>query len=263
VRKGRGNRRYPSPEMALHRFARGARELGIDLTDRQLDQFSRYAVELVEWNRRVNLTRVVDPEAIQIRHFLDSLACALPVMPDLAGRPAWRCIDVGSGAGFPGLPLAIAFPGIEMALLEATAKKTAFLEHVVAALGLDRVTVETARAEELAREAAHRDSYHLAVARALAPLPVALELCLPFVRPGGRLILPRGSDLAAQVDAGRLAASGLGARLLPPRPVDVAGLPENRTLVVAEKIAPTDQRYPRRTGVAAKRPLGRPKSPIA
>jgi 16S rRNA (guanine527-N7)-methyltransferase len=249
--------------MQLDLLAQGARELGIDLTDRQLDQFSRYAAELVEWNRRVNLTRVADPEAVRVRHFLDSLTCARPVLADLASRPAWRCIDVGSGAGFPGLPLAIAFPWLEMALLEATAKKTAFLGHVVAVLELDRVTVVTGRAEELGRDAAHRDGYDLAVARALAPLPVALELCLPFVRPGGRLILPRGSDLAAQVDAGGLAASELGARLLPPRPVDVAGLPENRTLVVAEKLAPTDRRYPRRAGVATKRPLGRPKLPIA
>jgi 16S rRNA (guanine527-N7)-methyltransferase len=253
---------YERP-MQAELLARGAEQIGIRLSDRQLAQFAILASELAEWNRRASLTRIDDPEQIQIRHFLDSLTCALPVLKQLVDGVEWTCIDVGSGAGFPGLPLAIAFPALSMTLLEATGKKVRFLEHAVGVLGLSRATVLNGRAEELARGAPHRDAYDLAVARALAPLPVALELCLPFVRPGGWLILPRGSDLPAQLESGRDAARALGARLLVPRPIEVAGLPPNRTLVVAEKTAPTPGRYPRRIGVAAKRPLDRPKLPLA
>jgi len=249
--------------MGLDILRRGADEAGIELSAAQLEQFTIFAAELTAWNRRVNLTRVVDWDQIQVRHLLDSLSCALPIMPELATGPTWTCIDVGSGAGFPGLPLAIAYPSLAMVLLEATRKRATFLAHVVATLSLARVSVVNARAEHLARQDAHRDRYDLALARALAPLPVALELCLPFVRPGGRLILPRGSDLKAQLESGRAAAGELGARLSPAWPVELRGVPAYRALVVAEKVAPTSLRYPRRTGVAAKRPLGCPKAPLA
>ena len=249
--------------MDLTHLAQGAAELGIDLDARQLEQLDDFAGELVAWNRRVNLTRIVDPEGIRVRHVLDSLACAGPVLPELRSAPGPTCIDVGSGAGFPGLPLAIAFPNLSMTLLEATAKKAAFLEHAVDRLGLDRVTVVAERAEVAAWGVPHREAYDLAFARALAPLPVALELCLPFVRPGGRLILPRGSDLAAQLEDGACAARELGAALRPALPIELDGAPPGRALVVADKLAPTADRYPRRPGVAAKRPLGCPKSPLA
>ena len=244
--------------VALDLLARGAAAIGIELTPEQLDRFERFAVELDEWNRRMNLTRVVKPGQVQSRHFLDSLTCALPVLPQLRSGAKRACIDVGSGAGFPGLPLAIAFPDLRVVLLEATRKKTSFLEHVVGALGLERVSVVTGRAEEAARQSAHRDAYDLACARALAPLPVALEWCLPFVRPGGHAILPRGSDLPSQLASGRLAARQLGAELWPPRPISLADLPPGRALVVAEKTGPTPREYPRRPGRAAKRPLGFP-----
>jgi 16S rRNA (guanine527-N7)-methyltransferase len=249
--------------MALQTLARGANELGIPLTAQQVDQFEALTAELVGANRAMNLTRVVEVDDVQSRHFLDSLTCAIPVLTELLDGAEWTCIDVGSGAGFPGLPLAIAFPSLRVALLEATGKKARFLERVVGLLRLSRVTTVNARAEEAARDPAHRDAYDLAVARALAPLPVALELCLPFVRPAGRLVLPRGTDLPAQLDDGVAAARELGADLLPIHPVELLDLPPHRTLVVAEKRLPTAQRYPRRVGVAAKRPLGRKKYPLA
>jgi 16S rRNA (guanine527-N7)-methyltransferase len=249
--------------MNLSALTGGAAELGIDLDEAQLRRFAVYAAELVVWNRRVNLTRIVDPVAIQERHFLDSLTCALPVLAALESSPSWRCIDVGSGAGFPGLPLAIAFPSLRVTLLEATGKKVAFLDHLVRALELTGVTVLAGRAEEVARDPRHRDGYDLACARALAPLSIALELCLPFVRPGGVLVLPRGSDLLAQLDDGRFAAAELGGRLGAPVPVAAGGLPPGRALVVADKLGHTDPRYPRRVGLAASRPLGRPKLPLA
>ena len=241
--------------MTLEVLARGAQQLGIDLTVGQLSLFERYASELTLYNRRINLTRIVDPDLVQTRHFLDSLTCALPVLPQLVGGAQMRCIDVGSGAGFPGLPLKIAFPALSTVLLEATSKKATFLEHVVGALGLPGVAVVNGRAEELARDASHRDAYDLAVARALARLPVALELCLPFVRPGGCLVLPRGRDAESEVDSSQVAARQLGATLRPPVELVLETLPANRVLIAADKSAPTDPRFPRRTGVAGKRPL--------
>lgn len=242
--------------MALPLLERGAAALGVPLDADQLDRFERFAAALVRANERANLTSITDWDAIQVRHFLDSLTCALPVVAALRRGLAWRCIDVGSGGGLPGIPLAIAFPSLRVTLLEATGKKARFLEEAVDLLGLGGATIVAARAEEAGRDPDHRDGYDLVVARALAPLPVALEWCLPFVVPDGRCILPRGSDLAEQLPAGRIAAGELGARLLPPWPITVPELPPGRALVVAEKRDPTPDRFPRRPGVAAMRPLG-------
>ena len=242
--------------MALKLLARGAAAIGIPLSADQLERFGHYADAIIRANERLNLTRVTEPQQIQIRHFLDSLTCALPVLADLKRGVAWRCMDVGAGAGLPGIPLAIAFPALRVTLLESTGKKARFLADAVTELGLSDATVVTARAEEAGREPDHRDGYELVVARALAPLPVALEWCLPFAVTGGRCVLPRGSDLADQLPAGRVAAGELGARVLPPWPIAVPELPTGRSLVVAEKLGPTPSRFPRRPGMAAARPLG-------
>ena len=242
--------------MTLEVLARGAAALGVPLDAHQLDLFARYADVVIQANERLNLTRITDPVQVQTRHFLDSLTCALPVLGDLQRGPAWRCIDVGAGAGLPGIPLAIAFPTLRVTLLEATGKKARFLAEVVAELGLADATVVAARAEVAGRDPDHRDGYELVVARALALLPVALEWCLPFAAPGGHCILPRGSDLGEQLPSGRIAAGELGARLLPPWPLAVPELPPGRSLVVAEKRARTPDRFPRRPGVASTRPLG-------
>ena len=242
--------------MAQELLERGATALGVPLDADQLALFDRYADAMLRANERLNLTRITDPEGVQTRHFLDSLTCALPVLGDLKRGVAWRCIDIGAGAGLPGIALAIAFPALRLTLLESMQKKARFLEDIVAELGLTRATVVDARAEEAGRDPDHRDGYDLVVARALAPLPVALEWCLPFVVVGGRCILPRGSDLDEQLPAGRIAAGELGARLLPAWPLTVPELPTDRSLVVAEKHAPTPARFPRRPGVASTRPLG-------
>jgi 16S rRNA (guanine527-N7)-methyltransferase len=149
--------------------------------------------------------------------------------------------------------MAIVFPALQVTLLESAGKKAAFLREAVATLGLGNVSVIVARAEDAARDPDIRDRFDLAVARALAPLDVALELCLPFVKPGGLLILPRGSDLAGQLAAGQGAADELSSRLRDPIPLDDPDVPPGRSLVVAEKLAPTPTRFPRRAGMAAKR----------
>ena len=239
--------------MTLEIVAAGAARFGMALGPEQLGRLAHYVELLLAWNQRLNLTRIVDPAEIERRHLLDSLTCALPLVDD--DRTARYCIDVGSGGGLPGIPLAVAFPALQVTLLESAGKKAAFLREVVSELGLTGVTVRTGRAEEAARDPDERDAYDLVVARALAPLPVALELCLPFARPGGIAVLPRGSDLADQLADGEAAAEQLAARLRPPVPLDDPELPPGRSLVVADKLNPTPDRYPRRPGMAAKRPL--------
>lgn len=241
--------------MTLENVAAGAARLGIALDQGQLDLMQRFVTLLLARNRQVNLTRIVEPAEVERRHLLDSLTCALPVRDALASGTAWRCIDVGSGGGLPGIPLAVAFPSLRVTLLESVGKKAAFLSEAVAALGLSCVTVRTARAEDAARDPDERDRYDLVVARALAPLPVALEWCLPFARPGGVVVLPRGSDLASQLADGRYAAGQLAGRLREPIPLDDPDLPPGRSLVVADKLGPTPKRFPRRPGLASKQPL--------
>ncbi|MHB1005127.1 MAG: 16S rRNA (guanine(527)-N(7))-methyltransferase RsmG [Chloroflexota bacterium] len=241
---------------------RGARALGLALTPAQHEAFAIYLHELLAWNQRFNLTTIVDPEEVQTRHFLDSLTCLLAMAPhthegslaigDLSGR----AIDIGAGAGFPGLPLAIVAPQLRWTLLESVGKKATFLEHMKTALGLTGVEVVVARAEDLARQPGRRDTYDYAVARALAPLPVLAEYCLPFLRPGGRLVAPKKGNIAPELASGRRAIAALGGRWREPLAVPLAIFPDARFLVLADKIKLTPSLYPRRAGTPAKQPLG-------
>jgi len=241
----------------MQRLIAGAGALGLRLTDNQIAAFQTYYEELVAWNQRFNLTAIVDYEPVQIRHFLDSLSCLLAdeVRRTLA-RPDARAIDVGSGAGFPGLPLKLVCPGLHLTLLEATGKKVTFLEHIVARLGLRRVSAIHGRAEDLAHEPAHREAYDLALARAVAELPVVAEYTLPFCKVGGWVVAQKGEAGAAEAWSAERAIALLGGELRRVVPVELPGLPEDRSLVVVEKVGPTPERYPRRPGMPGKRPLG-------
>jgi 16S rRNA (guanine527-N7)-methyltransferase len=241
----------------MKRLMEGARALNLQLTDRQLAAFQLYYEELVAWNERFNLTAITEFEAVQIRHFLDSLSCLLAEETRKAlNRPDARAIDVGSGAGFPGLPLKLACPGLRLTLLEATGKKVTFLEHVVERLGLQRVTAIHARAEELAHDPAHREGYDLALARAVADLPVVAEYTLPFCKVGGWLVAQKGEAGAAEAWSAEAAIKRLGGELRRVLHVELPGLPEDRSLIVVEKVGPTPEKYPRRAGMPGKRPLG-------
>lgn len=236
-------------------LAAGAQRLAIALDADQLRQFQRYADELLAWNARANLTAITTPAGIQLRHFLDSLTCLIPLRERWQADEPLELLDVGTGAGFPGLPLKLVWPALRLTLLDSVAKKTAFLEHLVRVLGLEGVRIITARAEELGRQPDHRDHYDVVVSRAVAELPVLVELGLPFLRPGGLLIAPRKGDLAAQIAAAGRALAELGGRARPPIPIELPGEPDGRGLVVVEKLGPTPERYPRRTGIPEKRPL--------
>lgn len=222
-----------------------AHQFGLSLSDEQLAKFARYRQELLDWNARINLTSITSPDGVDRLHFLDSLACLLEPMPKGA-----LVLDVGAGAGLPGLALKIARSDLAVTLLEATAKKTRFLEHIVADLGLRGVTVINDRAET----APGRDSFDIAVARGVAAMPVLLELTLPFCRIGGKVLaLKKGPGLPAELSSAERALRTLGGELCEPRDYQLDG--EQRQVVVVRKIRPTPSGYPRRPGLPAKKPL--------
>jgi 16S rRNA (guanine527-N7)-methyltransferase len=222
---------------------------GLPLDQAQLDQFATYTAELRRWNERVNLMAVADEPRIATRHFLDSLRCALSW-----GTAVRSLIDVGAGAGLPGLPLKILRPDLRLTLVESIGKKAAFLHHVVAVLELTDVTIVAGRAEAVGQDVAHREQYDVAVARAVAALRVLAEYCLPLCCAGGRFLAPKGAQIERELEDARPAIRKLGGRLVGVEDVELPGI-ERRSLVVVEKIAPAPAQYPREVGVPAKRPL--------
>ena len=231
---------------------RGALELGLSLSPAQLHAFEIYSQELTTWNRRLNLTRISEPEQIVVKHFLDSLS----VYRALTDFPAaFSMIDVGAGAGFPGIPLKIAMAEIELTLLEATAKKSVFLQHVLDLLCLAQAAVLTARAEEAGQDPAHRERYDVAVARAVAAIPVLAEYTLPLVKLGGLVVAQKGRHPAEEVDDAAQALRTLGGEVTGINPVQVPGLSGARHLVIIQKIGSTPEEYPRRSGVPAGNPI--------
>lgn len=230
----------------------GAQQFNLSLTETQLSAFEQYGQELIAWNKKINLTRIVEPEEIAVKHFLDSLSVC-QALPDLS--PGFSIIDVGSGAGFPGLPLKIALPDIRLTLLESTGKKTAFLQHIVNTLNLTGVTVLTARAEEAGQQPTHREQYDIAVARAVSALPTLAEYILPLVKVGGLVIVQKGQPPAEEVKAATSALEILGGKLYEILPVTVPGLNAERHLLVISKDKSTPKQYPRRPGLPAKKPI--------
>ena len=234
-------------------LARGAEELGIRLTEVQLDQFQTYYETLANWNRRINLTRITGLEEVQIKHFLDSLTVVLAA--PLQSDDTRRVIDVGAGAGFPGLPLKLAFPETELTLVESVGKKAGFLKEVVAVLGLEGAEVHTGRAETLAHDASLRENFDVVLARGLARLPVLAEYTLPFCRVGGMVVALKHGAIAEEIEQASNALRTLGGAAPWVHEVDVTGLTDDRVVVAVDKVAPTPERFPRRPGIPAKRPL--------
>lgn len=236
--------------MTLENFADAARAFGVELTPAQCDAFETYYRELLAWNARTNLTAITTRDDVFVKHFLDSLSVAPHI------QPPQRLIDIGSGAGFPGLALKIALPSLQVTLLEATGKKVAFLRHLTTQLDLRDVTILHARAEDVAHDPAQRAQYDVAVARAVASLATLLEYALPFLRRGGVFIAPKGTTVDEEVRAATYARAVLGGRIREIVPVQLPGL-EQRHLVIVEKVAATPEQYPRRAGVPERRPLSR------
>ena len=237
----------------VQHLLKGAGGLGLDVGPVQERQLRRYLDELLAWNRRVNLTAVTLPEEVERVHFLDSLTVAAAI-PEVL-RAGCSLIDVGTGGGFPGVPLKVIFPDIELTLVESVAKKTAFLHHLVDALDLKGVQILTGRAETLAGEPSLRECFDVAVSRAVGPIRVVAELVLPFCRIGGRAVLSKKGDISRELTEAAPALDKLGGELMEVSPVFEEVLGGQRVLVVIEKVAPTPVGYPRRPGIPAKRPL--------
>jgi len=235
----------------MERLATQAAGFGLHLAATQLEQFAAYQALLLEWNKRINLTAIGEPALIQQRHFLDSLTCAMAT-GDLNNR---LLIDIGAGAGFPGVPLKILYPRLWLTLVESVRKKARFLETVAAELGLADVNIITERAEVLGQQAAHRSQYDWAVARAVAEMRVLAEYLLPFCRVGGHMLAQKGRNAASETAAARGAIAELGGAEPQLRPVQLPDHSETHYLVVIEKVRETPARYPRRVGIPAKRPL--------
>ena len=236
---------------------KGAIELGVTLSDRQLDQFEIYFHQLTEWNKRANLTAIIEYDAVQVKHFLDSLTVwltAKEVLESSASRLI-RVMDVGSGAGLPGLALKIAFPDIQLALVESVAKKTSFMRHVIDTLNLEGVSVYTGRAEELARGNDLRDRFDMVVVRALAKLPLLLEFGLPFCKTDGCLVAFKHGGDGTEQDEAANALSELNGFIERVSSVRLEGLTDDRVVILIRKTGATPNRYPRSVGVPGKRPL--------
>jgi len=234
-------------------LADGAKRLRFGLRPSQLKKFRTYLDELKAARPHLRLTALTDPEAVQRRHFLEPLALLAALEEiDALGKTA---IDIGSGAGFPGLPIKIVRPTLNLTLLEANAKRAAFLERLVQRLSLERVTVVNDRAEEVAHNPEHREAYELVLARAVAPLPTLVELTLPFLRLGGVLAAPKGSGAPREAREAAAALRACGGHVESIHRLHIPGAETSPTLVIVRKASDTPQRFPRRTGIPAKRPL--------
>ena len=234
-------------------LADGARELGVDLSAQQLEQFQRYYDVLTDWAERVSLTAVRDEEGIQRRHFLESAALVRVLADQGFSFRERSLIDVGSGSGVPGIPLKIIEPSIQLTLVEAKQRKSDFLSALLPELGMNDVTIVTKRAEEAAHDPRYREEFDFATAKALAPLRTLAELTLPFVRMGGLVIAPKGKEAEAEVKEARVALETLNGSVRAVEPIPLAQ-PE-QFVVLIDKELPTPDRFPRRPGMPAKRPL--------
>jgi len=224
---------------------------GVQLTSRQLCAFIKYEETLLEWNQKFNLTAIRDAETIRSKHFMDSLTC----MMAWHDRPPENLIDIGTGAGFPGIPLKIIMPRMRLTLVESVGKKLDFCRFMVETLKLDNVVCLQARAEELGLSRDHREKYDWAVARAVANMPVLSEYLLPLVRVGGGILAQKGETGPAEAHKAERAIQVLGGRINKLIPVLLPGVTEERFLIVVDKISTTPPGYPRRVGLPAKRPI--------
>ncbi len=210
-----------------------------------------YERELLDWNQKFNLTAIRDAEAIRTKHFLDSFSCVLA----WGANPPHHLVDVGTGAGFPGLPLKILYPQLKLTLIESVGKKAMFCQHIVRVLGLDGVNVIHARAEDIGQKPEHREQYDWAVARAVANMNVLVEFLLPLTKVGGTMLAQKGESGPAEAQSAEKAMKLLGGKLQQILPVNLPGVADDRFLVLVHKSAATPPKYPRKAGMATKQPL--------
>lgn len=237
----------------------GCAQLGIALSSDQLDMFRLFANELAEWNQKFNLTTITDTEEVQVKHFLDSLV-SLPLIAEelettIPIQRGLHVVDVGTGAGFPGLPLKIVCPRFKLTLIDGTGKKIRFLSQLVKKLNLNNVEIVQGRAEELARQSRFRGQFDLVVARAVAPLNTLAEYILPLTRRDGLAVVYKGANATEEFSNAQNAIAQLGGETVRFVPVKVPNLNQKRFILIIQKIKRTPERFPRGQGLARKRPL--------
>jgi 16S rRNA (guanine527-N7)-methyltransferase len=231
-----------------------AHAIDVPLDEAQAGLLLRYRDLLVEWNARFNLTAITDDQSILVRHLIDSLT-VLRALPGTGPSTGVSLLDLGTGAGLPGIPLKIACPELDVTLMDSTGKKVLFCEAAIDALQLDRIRAVKGRAEEAAHLPLHRERYDVVVARALAPMPTLVEYLLPFTRVGGRCIAMKGSDAAQEARQAGKAIRTLGGALVRIEPVALPGMPDQRALIIINKVTPTPRIYPRQGGKPRSSPI--------
>ena len=225
------------------------KELNIELSEKQLNQFYNYMNILIEWNKVMNLTNITEPEEIIQKHFVDSLTILKSIKENDS------IIDVGTGAGFPGIPIKIVFPETRITLLDSLNKRIKFLEEVINKLELKNIETIHGRAEEVAHNKKYREKYDIAIARAVDPLNVLSEYLLPFVKIGGYAICMKGVKGKEEAEEGKNAIKILGGEITSSREFNLPNTEMARTIIQIEKIKNTEKKYPRKAGTPTKMPL--------
>lgn len=236
----------------MEKLVQNTRNLfNLHLSIRQVNALRTYESELIEWNQKFNLTAIRDKAGIRTKHFLDSFSCVAA----WGSSPPTNLVDIGTGAGFPGIPLKIIYPNTQVTLVESVRKKARFCQHIVDRLGLEGVHVVNARAEDLGRAPEHREAYDWGLARAVANMRVLSEYLLPLVQVGGVMLAQKGESGPAEAHAAENAINILGGKVRQLLPVILPGVVEERHLVIVDKVAATPPGYPRKPGVPGKNPL--------
>ena len=232
----------------------GALKMGTSLHKEQINKFFRYLELLVQWNQKINLTSLKMPQEIIIKHFLDSISC-IKAINKYINIEGISIIDVGTGAGFPGVPIKIVCPSINLSLLEARKKKTAFLEKIREEMNFQQVKILNGRAEAFGKCPDYREKYDISISRAVAPLSTLCEYCLPLVRVGGFFIAQKGRSYKEEIDKALRTIPLLGGELIGVENVQIPFINQERYLLVIKKIKNTPSKYPRKEGLPQKRPL--------
>lgn len=230
---------------------KAAEAYGLHLSEVQLQQFTRYYELLIAWNEKMNLTAITEAHEVAIKHMVDSLTAYDKTL----FHKGVSVIDVGTGAGFPGLPLKIFCPEIRLTLMDSLNKRVKFLQTVVDELGLTGVECVHARAEEGARNKKYREQFDIAVSRAVARLPILCEYCLPFVKKGGHFLALKGRAYAEEAEEAKKAIKVMGGSHTEVREVHLPDLEDKRAIIIVTKTMPTPKAYPRKAGTPAKNPL--------
>ncbi len=230
---------------------KAAQQLNISLSEEQLQQFLRYKELLLEWNEKMNLTAITDEKEIMLKHFVDCISVLSVYIP----KEGAKLIDVGTGAGFPGIPLKIAMPSLKVTLLDSLNKRINFLNELTLDLGLKDVECIHSRAEESGKNKLYREKFDVCVSRAVANLAVLAEYCLPFVKVGGEFISLKGPDVEEELNASKNAIKILGGEIIKVEVLNIPFTDINHSIVTIKKVRQTPPKYPRKAGTATKEPI--------